>query len=130
MLIGELSAQSEIPRDTIRYYEKIGLIRSSGYVRQSNNYKSYSTQTLHRLKHIRKLKSAGFTLAEIADMLDNFQQGGHPCKGLKRTFSEKISRIDEKIRSLEKHKRSIQKSMEACNSDCSVNDGLPSCMSC
>jgi len=96
MLISELSAQSEIPRDTIRYYEK----------------------------------TAGFTLAEIADMLDTFQQGGYQCTGLKTTFAEKISRIDEKISSLENQKRSIQKSMEDCDSDCSVNDGLPSCMSC
>lgn len=128
MFIGKLSAESGFSKDTIRYYEKVGLIQCSGYVRQANNYKNYSAQTLRRLNQIRELKSAGFTLAEIIDMLESFQQLDHPCTGLQTTLADKVSKINEKIKSLENFKRSIQNIVKACDSDCTLNDGLPSCM--
>ncbi len=130
MFIGNLSAKTGFSKDTIRYYEKIGLIQSSGYVRQANNYKSYTVHTLNRLNHIQELKSAGFTLAEIVDLLDSFQQGSHPCAVLPESLADKLSRINEKIESLENYRHSIQKIMEACDSKCALRDGLPNCIRC
>lgn len=130
MFIGKLAAKTGLSKDTIRFYEKIGLIQASGYVRQANNYKSYTVHTLNRLNHIQELKNAGFTLAEIVDLLDSFQQGRQPCAALPANLADKLSRINEKIESLESSRYSIKKMMEACDSECALRDGLPSCMRC
>lgn len=128
MLIGQLSSESGFSKDTIRYYEKIGVIQPSGYIRKSNNYKSYSDKTLKRLLHIRQLKDAGFTLSEITDLLDTFNNGISACSGLPQNLTVKIAEIDEKISLLESYKRSLQNIANACNSRCALDDGLPTCM--
>lgn len=70
MLIGELSKRSGYSRDTIRYYEKIGLIvLPKPSRRNSNNYKDYPVEVLLTLKAIRKYKDLGFTLEEIRELL-------------------------------------------------------------
>jgi len=125
MLIGKLSS-----RDTIRYYEKVGLIKPSGYQRQANSYKNYSTQVLARLKQIIKLKERGFTLSEITQLLDSPNQESHPCSELTDKLSLKMAKLDEKIAILQKHRNSIEKIRHACNSQCTVIDGLPSCVAC
>jgi DNA-binding transcriptional MerR regulator len=70
MLIGELSRKSGLSRDTIRFYEKLGLIRLGRRQRRANNYKEYPPEVLRRLLSINQLKEFGFTLAEIAEILD------------------------------------------------------------
>lgn len=70
MLIGELSKRSGFSRDTIRYYEKIGLIvLPKPSRRNNNNYKDYPEEALLTLKAIRKYKDLGFTLEEIRELL-------------------------------------------------------------
>jgi len=69
MLIGELAKASGCSRDTIRYYEKIGLLELPRLARRQNNYKDYPDATLRRLKAIRNLKELGFTLEEIREIL-------------------------------------------------------------
>jgi len=130
MLIGQLSAKSGVSRDTIRYYEKIGLIRADGFVRQSNSYKDYSEQTLQRLRHILELKTAGFTLAEISGLLEALLQDEHPCTELPTKLHHKIRAIDKKISALENQKHSMQKILVSCDSNCAIQDGLPSCIAC
>lgn len=128
MLIGKLASESGFSRDTIRYYEKVGLIQCSEFDRQSNNYKNYSDDTLLRLTHIRELKAVGFTLNEITDLLDSFQQVGYPYSGLKAKMSGKNTKLNEKIKSLEGYRRSIQNIIDSCDSNCAIKDGLPNCI--
>jgi len=128
MLIGKLSTESGFSKDTIRYYEKIGVIQSNGFVRKANNYKCYTDQTLKRLLHIQKLKTAGFTLTEINDMLDSFSDDIHACSGLPKNLTEKLCEINKKIELLESYKRAIEKIANTCNSTCVLDDGLPTCI--
>ena len=69
MLIGELAAKSGLSRDTIRFYEKQGLISVSWKERRDNNYKEYSDEVLETLLTIKRVKSFGFTLNEAADLI-------------------------------------------------------------
>lgn len=69
MLIGELSKRSGFSKDTIRYYEKIGLIVLPKASRRENNYKDYPEHTLVLLKAIKKYKELGFTLEEIRELI-------------------------------------------------------------
>lgn len=67
MRIGELETRSGASRHTLRYYEQIGLISP---MRQSNNYRAYTAQTLQDLDFIQRAQSMGFSLAEIGQILD------------------------------------------------------------
>lgn len=69
MLIGQLSKRSGFSKDTIRYYEKIGLLIIPKEARCGNNYKDYPEAALQTLKAIRKYKELGFTLEEIRELL-------------------------------------------------------------
>ena len=96
MLIGELSKQSGFSRDTIRYYEKMGIFTVGLEKRDRNSYKNYSLAGLERLHQIRRLKECGFTLLEIRRLLmpDDSNQA---CENLPAQLAEKIIKIDEKL---------------------------------
>ena len=69
MLIGQLSKRTGFTRDTIRYYEKIGLIVLPRQARMTRAYKDYPEEVVHTLMAIRKYKELGFTLEEIRELL-------------------------------------------------------------
>jgi len=69
MLISQLSKRTGFSKDTIRYYEKIGLIILSKRSRLNNQYKDYPEDLIQTLNIIRKYKELGFTLEEIRELL-------------------------------------------------------------
>ncbi len=69
MLIGQLSKRTGFSKDTIRYYEKIGLIIMPKKSRMDNSYKDYPESIVDTLNAIRKYKALGFTLEEIRELL-------------------------------------------------------------
>lgn len=69
MLIGELSAKSGVSRDTIRYYQRIGLIGPALSQGSTNNYRCYTARDLTRLGMIRHAKALGFSLSEITGVI-------------------------------------------------------------
>lgn len=124
MLIGELSKQSGFPRDTIRYYEKLGLISMAT---RTSVYKNYSLEVLERLRQIRRLKECGFTLLEIKRLLIN--AGDSPtCDDLPAQLISKIAKIDEKMTVLLEYKQSLLQIQQACDGACSTIDGMPDCI--
>jgi DNA-binding transcriptional MerR regulator len=100
MLIGELSKVSGLSRDTIRFYEKQGLITVGKKVRQFNNYKEYSEETLKRLLTIKGLKNFGFTLNEVSILLDMLEDNKATCNNVSHKIDEKVMLIDKKIEEL------------------------------
>lgn len=102
MLIGELSKKSGFSQDTIRYYEKIGLVKLAGSTRLANNYKQNSEAVLSRLQTIEELKVLGFTLKEIKEMLALREDGLLDCQTNTNDVLLKIQAIDEQIEKLQK----------------------------
>ena len=125
MLIGELSKHSGFPRDTIRYYEKLGLISMA--VTRTNAYKNYPLEVLERLRQIRRLKECGFTLLEIKRLLINAGDT-HTCDDLPAQLIRKIAKIDEKMTVLLEYKQSLLQIQRACDGACSTIDGMPDCI--
>lgn len=107
MLIGELSKKTGFSRDTIRYYEKLGLIQPA---RQGlyNNYKNYTEAISRRLLAIRKIKDYGFTLQETQNMLVLFEEGVLEHERGKRYIRRKIAFVEDKIRELHEIKRRLE----------------------
>ncbi len=127
MLIGKLAQASGFSRDTIRYYEKLGLIRTDNFDRQSNNYKNYPPQILDRLRQISQLKELGFTLTEIAGLFQSFGSESQPCINLPAQLDEKIALFDKKMALLEQYKRKLLAVRQICNGSCSSGPSLPEC---
>lgn len=94
MLIGELSEKTGFSRDTIRYYEKVGLLTDNEQARRSNNYKDYGQSAVERMLRIGRLKEHGFTLSEIRDLLAHVERMDS-CRGLPEMLRSKIADIDE-----------------------------------
>ncbi len=127
MLIGELALASGFSRDAIRYYEKRGLISTNEFSRDQNNYKNYSLKVLESLTQILQLKTLGFTLTEIVDLLKAFEGASSSCGDLPMKLNEKITLFDKKIALLEEYKYRLKLVEKACNGACDDEKGLPDC---
>lgn len=108
MLIGELSRKTGFSRDTIRYYEKLGLIAVPRRTGVFNSYKNYSTPVLRRLLAIRKIKDYGFTLKETHAMLVLFEEGVLEHERGNRYLQRKIAVIEHKINELQAVKEKLE----------------------
>ncbi|MEM5493949.1 MerR family transcriptional regulator [Hoeflea sp. AS16] len=94
MQIGELARISGVSRDTLRFYEKRGLIRP---LRGSNGYRSYPEQTAMIVTYIRMAQRLGFTLAEIADELPEGSDGEISQERLAEVLRGKLEAVDARI---------------------------------
>jgi MerR family transcriptional regulator, copper efflux regulator len=123
VLIGQLAKQSGLSRDTIRYYEKLGLIATPARAAGSS-YKVYGPDSQRRLGDIAQLKKAGFTLREIRQLASD----AAPCRGLPQRVQAKIESLDRKLEELAAYRESLIRVERACNEDCSTAGGLPDCV--
>lgn len=118
MLIGELSNKTGLSRDTIRFYEKQGLISIGRRERRVNNYKEYSESTLHKLLTIKRIKGFGFTLNETEEFLTLLDKDAATCENVAEKMNEKLKKIDEKIKELQDLKVSLSSDLINCTNNC------------
>jgi DNA-binding transcriptional MerR regulator len=129
MLIGELVERSGLSKDTIRFYEKKGLIVIDRRSRRENNYKEYSEKVLDKLLLIRKLKDLGFTLNEIDTFMELWREEDASCENLKYTLETKIDLVLEQLRKLSGLRDRLSASLARCNNDdCEFEKTIPSCI--
>jgi len=100
VLIGELADASGISKDTIRFYERIGLISAGERRAGSRTYKEFDPMVLNRLSLIQKAKRLGFKLNEIKQTLDSWQSGELSYAEKIQILEEKMSDIDAQIEQL------------------------------
>lgn len=98
LFIGQVTAQSGVPIRTIRYYEDLGLLRSSG--RSEGGFRQFSSEVLIRLAFIKRAQSLGLSLQEIAEILKIHDQGELPCGEIKLRLEDKVLGIDRQIEQL------------------------------
>lgn len=113
MLIGELSKKSGVPRDTIRYYEKMGLLSVSAN-RRDNNYKEYADNAPDVLKMIAIGKNLGFKLIETKEFLEFWEQNDTDNERLTEMVQKKIQEIDAKIKALTVFKQNLENALIKC----------------
>ena len=125
MRISELSKRSGFSKDTIRFYEKMGLICLSDDNRNKYEYKDYSETILKRLLTIRQIKDYGFTLQETQGLLFLYETGIlEPQRGL-RYVQKKIARIDQQILEMTAMRNRLQEIVEkACTGTCPLDSVL------
>lgn len=98
MTIGQIAGQCSISRDTIRYYEKFGLLPRAQ--RTSSGYRLYSQETVRRLRVIRNGIQFGFSLKELAGFLSSRDRGIPPCQSVRAAGERLVQSIEKQIAEL------------------------------
>lgn len=113
LTIGKLAKKAGVNVDTIRYYEKQGLIPKPQ--RTESGYRQYTRDSVKRMLFIKRAKGLGFTLKEISELLSlRFDQDAR-CRDIKDLAKSKMSDIKEKIELLQQIKTALIKLIKACN---------------
>jgi DNA-binding transcriptional MerR regulator len=104
---GQLGAATELSRGALRLYEKYGLITPER--RTSSGYRVFSADTVITLNAIKVACKAGFTLAEVGDLLAIIDTQPFSSAAIKKAIQQKIKEVDAKIDHLNQFKRFMQK---------------------
>ena len=96
MRIGELCAKTGLSKETVRYYERQGLLENIPQPNRSNNYKVYSAVDLQRLNMIKHAKMLGFTLAEISEVLAVWVDDKFTAEQKQASLLHKLQQLEEK----------------------------------
>jgi Hg(II)-responsive transcriptional regulator len=110
--IGELAKCSGVGIETIRYYERQGLLAEPD--RRPSGYRQYDESVVSRLQFIRRVKELGFTLSEIKELLGLWFEQNTKCVHVRQQAERKVSDLENKIRSLQRMKRSLKKIVSQC----------------
>src|SRR4051794_27404390 len=96
---GELAKLVGVSTDTLRHYERLGLIPRAA--RASSGYRMYSRDVVDRVAIIRHSLQLGFSLLELAEIFRIRDRGGAPCARVLAMTEEKLAALDERIRELQ-----------------------------
>ena len=120
MKIGEVAKLSGTGIETIRFYEREGLLLEPE--RRPSGYRQYDQSTVERLEYIRRAKELGFTLAEIRELMELSFVSQTCCDHIRQRAETKITDIESKIRSLQQMKRSLGKIVQRCRNKNSTDN--------
>lgn len=120
MRIGELGQATGVDIETIRYYEKIGLL--SAPERQANGYRTYSDTHLERLAFIRHCRALDMALVEIKQLLDFVQNPEADCGDVNRLIDEQRARVRARLKSLRALERQLAMLRGRCDTGHTAGD--------
>ncbi|NJL01875.1 MAG: MerR family transcriptional regulator [Spirulinaceae cyanobacterium SM2_1_0] len=127
MLIGELAQRAGVSKDTIRLYEKMGLLTARDRPAGSRFYKEYEEAALERLELIQCGKNLGFTLNEIKQFLDECQKHGPLPVSQKIVLLErKLTEIAEKIQNLRQIETYLLETLGQCHQEQAASEAVSS----
>jgi MerR family copper efflux transcriptional regulator len=131
--VGELANKGNVNLETIRYYEREGLMRTPR--RTPSGHRAYAPGDVLRLRFIKQSQALGFTLTEIKELLALKITPNQPCIGVVRKIEVKSREVKAKIARLQAIERTLDKMKASCKGRCAVSEcpilesldsGLPS----
>ena len=125
--IGELARRAQCPAETIRYYEREGLLPAP--TRTAGNYRLYGREHLERLAFIRNCRSLDMTLEEIRQLLRVRDQPHENCEAAHRLIDEHIAHVATRVTELQSLERQLKALRRQCGTargekECGILDGL------
>lgn len=129
LTIGKIAHLAEIGVETVRFYEREGLIEQPP--RRESGYRQYPEETVHRLRFIKRAKELGFTLREIKELLGLRidLSSAATCNAVRKLAEEKITDVRGRIRTLQRMEAVLVKLVGSCRnravtSDCPILEVL------
>jgi len=111
--IGEVAERGRVNLQTIRYYEREGLLPEAP--RLPSGYRAFGDESVRRVRFIKRAQELGFTLAEIRELLSLRVDRKRDRAEVRAVARAKISEMEEKIRSLEAMKRALEHLVKRCS---------------
>jgi MerR family transcriptional regulator, copper efflux regulator len=129
LTIGKLAKQANVHVETVRFYERRGLIPRPR--RTVANYRLYSPENLRQIKFIKQAQGLGFSLKEIKRLLALRATPRARCADVRAYASQKIEAIDAKIGSLARMRKALQNLLDECSgkgpaTECPILESLES----
>ena len=127
LTISKLAKKAQVNIETIRYYERRGLIPKPP--RTDSGYRQYPQEMIKRIEFIKRAKELGFSLREIYELLSLRLDPTTPCSEIKSRTEAKIVYIEEKIKTLKGMKKALVELSRACSgrgpiSECPILESL------
>lgn len=127
LTIGQVAKRGEVNIETVRYYERQGLVPPPP--RRESGYRQYPEDTVRRIRFIKRAQELGFSLKEIAGLLSLRVGPGTTCADVRRLAGVKIREIEEKMETLGKMKEVLTKLTAECEgrgptSECPILEAL------
>jgi len=118
--IGQLAKRANVNLETIRFYERRGLLPEPP--RNKSGHRQYSIIDLRRTEFIKRTQSLGFSLQEIIDLLSCKVESGKTCGDVKKRVKAKLIDVEEKIKALKSMREVLQRLAADCPGKGSLND--------
>ena len=113
LTIGKVAARAAVNVDTLRYYERRGLLPKPA--RTASDYRLYSPDDVRRVRFVKHAQQLGFSLREIRDLLSLRAAPKARCADVKRRAEAKIGEIEAKIRALQAMRRALRRLVSQCD---------------
>jgi Cu(I)-responsive transcriptional regulator len=124
--IGELAKATGAKIETIRYYERVGLLPKPE--RTAGNYRSYSAAHLGRLSFVRRARDLGFSIEQVRALLGLSDQKDRSCATVDLIAREHLEEVDRKLSDLRKLRRELNALLAQCDhgtiADCRIIEAL------
>lgn len=118
--ISQVASQADVNLETIRYYERQGLLPKPP--RTGANYRAYPADTVQRVLFVKQAQALGFTLKEIKELLSLRATPRTRCEDVRRRAEGKIQDIDEKLHALQAMRESLKTLVRECVGAAPVTD--------
>jgi len=126
MTIGELARGTDTKVETVRFYEKSGLLPAPA--RTPGNYRAYNADHLRRLSFIRRSRDLGFSLDQVRALLELADQRDHSCEAVDAIAQQHLVEVQRKIADLQALRQELERMLGHCVSgtvaDCRIIDAL------
>ncbi len=115
MNIGQAAAASGISAKMIRYYETVGLVRPAD--RTASNYRDFSARDVNELCFIKRARTLGFSVEEIARLLELWRDRGRPSREVKAIAARHVEELDARIAEMQAMADTLRHLAHACAGD-------------
>jgi DNA-binding transcriptional MerR regulator len=107
--IGEVSKRSGIGIETLRFYEKSGIL--SRPARSGNGYRMYDSEVLERLAFIKRAQVLGFSLEEIRQIIAEKDSGESPCAAVREVVRRRLAELDERMAQMRRYRKELSEAL-------------------
>jgi Hg(II)-responsive transcriptional regulator len=118
--IGKLAREAGVGVETIRFYQRRGLLATPP--NGGAGYRVYSPETVVRINFIRRAQQLGFTLHEITELMQLEEDQSAPCSGLRARATAKLTTVRDKITDLMRMEDALEHLLQACDGDRQIRD--------
>ena len=115
MNIGQAAAASGISAKMIRYYETVGLVRPAD--RTASNYRDFSVRDVNELRFIKRARTLGFSVEEIARLLELWRDRDRPSREVKAIAARHVADLDARIAEMQAMADTLRHLAQACAGD-------------